>query len=377
MRISPNTTIEELMHTDADGSEEELMHWKYVKKEKVNGKWKYWYDWDSVKADATTKATENASKSIDKTLEVANKASKGLDTLVNKAKGVINKLYDDPNNMYDVTSASYNQKKAKIEQTDEWKDIVKRGDSEYVKKNADGSTSYLIDDYIVKKKHPVLDVMSDIISGRKVGINEITKESTVAGLKDHAISYIRTGMMAAGVLSTFLTEKFKLQQGSYDDEIRELTRTAEQGADYVKNIVDSTAQVSTDDMKKVVKATQSASTGNVVEAAKIVADTEMVRKAFESDESYKLAKEALDNVSKEDIEKATAAIAKGKMVAEASRSINEGNVIRAAQIMLGSDMAKETLGDNEYYKQTERVLSSLSEEEIAALNLLLKQARKK
>lgn len=377
MRISPNTTLDELMHSEETFGDDELMHWKYIKREKVGNKWKYYYDRDSVKADAKNKTIEAANKATDKVLSKTNDAAKGLNTIVDKAKAVINKLYDDPNNMYDVTSSSYNQKKAKIEQTDEWKDIVKRKDSEYVKKNEDGSTTYLIDDYIVKKKHPVLDVVSDIVSGRKVDINEITKESTVAGLKDYANSYIRTGMLAVGVVSTFLTEKFKLQQGSYDDEIREFTRTAEQGADYVKNIVDSASQVSTDDVKKVVKATQTVQSGDAVEAAKIVADTEFVRKAFESDDSYKAAKEALENISKEDLEKATAAIHKGQMVAEASRSINEGNVIRAAQIMLGSDMAKEALGDNEYYKQTERALSSLSEEEIAALNLLLKQARKK
>ena len=33
-------------------SEDELMHWKYIKREKKNGKWVYYYDSDSLKNDA-------------------------------------------------------------------------------------------------------------------------------------------------------------------------------------------------------------------------------------------------------------------------------------------------------------------------------------
>lgn len=320
MRITPNTSLEYLMHGETNVTDDELMHWKYVKKEKINGKWRYWYDWGSVKNDTKTKVDAVASATITK----ANEASKGIDGLVNKAKTVINKLYDDPNNIYEVNSESYQQKMAKIKETKEWKDIVARNDSEYIKKNSDGTTTYDIDSYVVKKKHPVLDIVSDIAAGRKVDINEITKDTVVASLKDYAFGTIRTGMLAAGVVSTVLTEKFKFQQGSYDDEVAKLTDTVNKGAEYIE----STAEV-------------------------------------------------VSNVSPKDVERMAAAVKKGSMAAEATRTINEGNVIKAAQVIVESEQMKNLVGENEYYKMMESALTDLSDEEIAALNLLLKQMRNK
>lgn len=45
-----------LMHgTFVEVSDDELMHWKYVKRVKnKNGKWKYYYDWDELKKDTKT-----------------------------------------------------------------------------------------------------------------------------------------------------------------------------------------------------------------------------------------------------------------------------------------------------------------------------------
>ena len=49
MRITWDTPVSELMHSEDDGiryidlDEGELMHWKYIKREKVNGKWRYYY----------------------------------------------------------------------------------------------------------------------------------------------------------------------------------------------------------------------------------------------------------------------------------------------------------------------------------------------
>ena len=323
MRITPNTTLENLMHGESEPVDDELMHWKYVKKQKVNGKWRYWYDWDSAKVDAKTAATAKADKAASVVLDDVNEAAKGINSLVDKAKAVINKLYDDPNNKYDLNSGSYAKKIEQVKETKEWKDIVARKDPEYVKTNEDGSTTYKIDEYVVKKKHPELDIISDIVSGRKVDINEITKDSVVAGIKDYAIGSIRGGMLAIGVVSTVLTEKFKLQQGSYDDEIAQLTKTAERGADYVKTTIDTAS-----------------------------------------------------DISPEDIERMAAAVKKGSMVAEATRSINEGNVIKAAQVIMESEQMKTIVGENEYYKMMESTLTNLSEDEIAALNLLLKQMRK-
>lgn len=50
MRIEWDTPIDALMHSDTiayiDLDEDEIMHWKYIKKERrPNGKWRYYYDW--------------------------------------------------------------------------------------------------------------------------------------------------------------------------------------------------------------------------------------------------------------------------------------------------------------------------------------------
>lgn len=335
-KIAGDTTLDEILHSGLiDYAEDELMHFKYIKREKVNGKWKYWYDWDSLKTDAKSKVDSVTSATITK----ANEASKGINKFVDKGKELINKFYDNPNNMWDVNSMSYSQKMTKIKETKEWQDIVKRADPEYVQKNDDGTTTYKIDEYVVKKKHPVLDVLSDIASGRDVTINEITKESTTAGLKDYAIGALRTGMMAVGVVSVALTEKFKFQQGTYDDDLKELASTVKQGSDYVNTTLETNKDY-------------------VVEVAK----------------SAKVAAEKIQQggspIAPEDIEKLATTIQKGQMVAEKARTIDENNVIRAAQVILESDMVRNSVGNNEYYQLAESTLSNLSEEEIAALNLL-------
>ena len=54
MNISWNTPISELMHSDTTPplglieSDEELMHWKYIKRERKNGRWVYYYDTEEL-----------------------------------------------------------------------------------------------------------------------------------------------------------------------------------------------------------------------------------------------------------------------------------------------------------------------------------------
>lgn len=332
-----------------DVGDDEIFHWKYIKREKLpNGKWRYYYDWDELKDDAK----KTVDKTTDSVLSKANEVSKKLNSVVDKAKSAINNFFDDPDNKFDISSSSYAKKVAEIKETKEWKDIVARGDKEYVKKNADGTTTYLIDDYIVDKKHPVLDALSDIAAGRTVSINEITKESTIAGLKDQAMSCLRTGMMAVSVMSTFLTEKFKLQQGSYDEQVETMMDTARDGEAYINDIMDVVAnnkdKVSTlaDGLLEIAKSTSDSAVTTLSDAASSI-DPEVVKRMVSA---------MSDSV-------------------ETKKSIDEGNVVKAAQVIMQSDLLQQTLGDNEYYKMCENTLSSLSPEEIAALNLLLKQLR--
>lgn len=44
--------------------QDELQHWKYVKREKVNGKWKYYYNWDELKKDAKNALGVNAKQNM-------------------------------------------------------------------------------------------------------------------------------------------------------------------------------------------------------------------------------------------------------------------------------------------------------------------------
>ena len=61
--------------------DDELMHWKYIKREKVNGKWRYWYDYKSLKNDvksALNKLTTKTNKFVSsgkKTLQKYKKTS--------------------------------------------------------------------------------------------------------------------------------------------------------------------------------------------------------------------------------------------------------------------------------------------------------------
>ena len=391
MEVTKDTLLSDLFHS------EDLTHWlgkgeaasdhKYTKREWKNGRWQYWYDTntapanntakkplndlgstiknkqqslksnlnakkEAIKNDLKTSATNSFNKATDNAISKANEASKHVNGLVDKGKDIINTLYDDPNNKYDIHSENYDKKMAQVKETKEWQDIVARSDPEYVKKNADGTVTYLIDDYVVDKKHPLLDMLGDVTAGRDVDINEITKESTIAGLKEHAFGYLRTGAMAAGIISTVLTEKFKLSQGTYDDDIERLTKTVADGADYTKTLLEDTKTIANEGVK-------------VANQVKTAADSgaNLINNDYQ--------------VSPESIEKMAKAVREGQMAAEAARSVNEGNVVQAAKIVMESEVLQSVMGENEYYKLMANTLENLSPEEAAALNLLMKQLRSK
>lgn len=356
----------ELYRTD------DLQHglFKYIKREWVKGKWKYWYDDDTSKSKTTkftktgpftktkmvpsskqpkplstiTSTTKKSvvddvkkgmasaiKKSIEKNtkkaIEVANKLPAIANKAYDKIIDVANKLYDDPKNIYDVTSNSYTTKKAKIEKTKEWQDIVKTKNPEYVKTTSDGKTTYDIDKYMVDKKHPVLDAINDIASGRKISVNEITKDSTVAGVKDLAYGVVATGMILTKVATTILTEKHKLRQGSYDDEIQSAVETINKGRTYVEKQVGIATRVATSE------------------------DAEKLISMANSD--------------------------RAKQAADVARAIDKDNVVQATKIILQSEDVQSRVGDSQYYKTAENVLTNLSEEEIIVINAVLKQIRGK
>lgn len=174
----------------------DIYHFKYIKKEKKNGKWRYYYD---------------------------------KDVLSKEIKKKFDSVYNDPNNIYDVSASNYDKRMKQIEQSKEWQDIVRRKDPEYVRKNKDGTTTYLMDDYLVKKKHPELDAIDDIGAGRKISINKVTTKSLIAGGKD----YVKTVQTVIGLAARVLTEKIKYQQGTYKDEQDTISRNVNQGIRFV------------------------------------------------------------------------------------------------------------------------------------------------
>lgn len=135
-----------------------------------------------------------------------------------------------------MSGANYDKKIQEIAKSKEWQDIVRRQDPEYVRKNADGTVTYLLDDYLVKKKHPELDIIDDLGTGRKISLNKIDKQTLIAGGKD----YITSAQQLLGIAAKVLTEKFKLSQGTYNKQINNAVnttkRTANSTIDTVKAI---------------------------------------------------------------------------------------------------------------------------------------------
>ena len=249
-----------------------LMHWKYIKREKVGDKWKYTYKDDLKNAsNAATDKIKNAPKAAAakvaaNTEKVKNniaamigqqknnakeavkaapkKAADAADKVVQKSTKVANdvgkKVMKNVNdyyekNIYETGSHNIDAKKKEIEKTAEWQKIVKEENPEYVKKNADGTKEYLIDDYLVKKKHPTLDVIDDLGNGREISVNQIDADALAAGAKD----YVDTAVQMLGLVSYGLKTKFKLSQGSYKEELKAASETIENGAKYCNDIYEA------------------------------------------------------------------------------------------------------------------------------------------
>lgn len=69
-------------------------------------------------------------------------------------------------------------------------------------------------------------------NGRNISFNEITTKSIIAGAND----YIETGIQYVGVVAKALTTKFKLSQGSYEND-KELQNTVDSGKQFVNSLM--------------------------------------------------------------------------------------------------------------------------------------------
>lgn len=83
-RVKRINNDDELFHSDLFlGSEfsDELYHWKYVKKKKVNGKWRYYYDAESLKKDVNDTLGITAKERMNKNQQDLNAAKKDMEGL--------------------------------------------------------------------------------------------------------------------------------------------------------------------------------------------------------------------------------------------------------------------------------------------------------
>ena len=194
-----------------------LKHYKYIDKYKSKkGNWVYVY-------------AKNLKNNVKKTVN-----GKQFKENINKSYDNIIKKYKEltKDNMYVTNSKTYKNKINQISKTKEWQDIIKRNDPEYVTKDENGNKVYKIDDYLLKKKHPILDVIDDMANGRNISFNEITTKSIIAGAND----YIESGLQYVGVFSKALATKFKFSQGSYEND-KELQNTVDSGKLFVNSLM--------------------------------------------------------------------------------------------------------------------------------------------
>lgn len=200
---------------------------------------------DKAAKDAEVAVRSGANKATKEAGKLADKVNKAVNDYIYKA---------DKGNMYDMNSSTHDEKVKQVEQTKEWQDIVKRKDPEYVKKNKEtGEYEYLIDDYILKKKHPILDIAEDLAYGRNVDTHEITKDSASAAVKDYIKAGIHGAQMTMAVMGGILMTKFKFQQGSYDEEAEALETMVENGKEELDKAMKRSQQMSESDVQDAVK----------------------------------------------------------------------------------------------------------------------------
>ena len=164
-------------------------------------------------------------------------APKKITSTLNKAYNKFNETYDKAfkNNVYTTNQWNYDSKVEKVKRTKEWQDIVKSKNPEYVKKDKNGNYVYDIDSYMVKKKHPVIDIIDDMINNRPLSINDVSIDTILAGADD----YLQAGMAYVGVRAKALETAFKYRQGSYKDEQASIEDTIRNGAKLVNKLAEA------------------------------------------------------------------------------------------------------------------------------------------
>ena len=207
-------------------------------------KYRYFYSMAEYQAYKLGQAGKKATNAVGNTVKGAanavNDTTNAVKTDVNKkvnkvGEGIdsVKKAFSKEDNIYNVNKKNYEKRKEQIQNTDEWKSIAKDKKSEYLRKDSEGKKSLDYDQYLVDKKHPILDALGDIGRGRKVTIQKQNASTLIAGTRD----YVKMGQdfvqAVAGVGIGILTFKIKKQQGSYKEQeaaLKQTIKDAKKGA---------------------------------------------------------------------------------------------------------------------------------------------------
>ena len=211
------------------------------------------------------------------------KNENSLKSKFDNAVDTVKKAFSKEDNKYIVNKKNYNEKKKQIQETDEWKQITQDKHSEYRKKDKEGKVYYDYDQYLVDKKHPILDALSDYGHGRKIEVRKQNADTFAAGLKDYVKMAKDTVEAVATVSVGLLTLKIKNQQGSLEDEKKQFKKDLDKAKEAANTAVDIAYDVS-DAAKE--------------EAKKQNVTTDSTKKAVQ--EAVEIAKEASNNGASED-----------------------------------------------------------------------------
>ena len=145
MRINWDTPVDVLMHSSniryIDLDPDEIMHWKYIKREKLsNGKYRYYYDQSELDA---------AKAEMDKAKNILSDAEK-LDAKLESAKG----------GFFDVVAQKTTNSKFYKDQMAKFQEDAKRTTEKYQKLNVSSFVERTISKGIVK----VANFFSDLFS---------------------------------------------------------------------------------------------------------------------------------------------------------------------------------------------------------------------
>lgn len=196
---------------------------KYVAKVQEGKRTRYFY------SDAEYRAYKSGNKPnlIDQAKNKLQNTANNIKQTVNDKKTEVKKAFSSEN-MYNSNKWNYENQKQRVTDTKEWKDIVRNKDPEYTYRDSEGKTKYNYDQYLLNKKHPILDVAQDWMMGRKASINKVTPQSLAAGLKDYHTMAVNTVNNILTVGGGITIAMLMNNQGSFEEKKQEVRKSVKE-----------------------------------------------------------------------------------------------------------------------------------------------------